>query len=71
MKAGDQDDAVAVEPAEEAVRKPLHEDPSRVAVNDGAGIGKHGSCRDGCLDGANEPGAQTRVLTLVPDVCGS
>ena len=39
-------------------------------MNDGVGVGERGSCRDGCLDGANELGAQTRVLMLVPDVGG-
>ena len=70
MEAGDQDDAVAIEPVEEAVRKPLHEDPSRVSMNDGVGVGETESCRDCRLDGKDELGAQTRVLMLVPDVGG-
>jgi len=70
MSAGDQADAAVIEPAEEAVRKPLHEDPSRVAMNDGVGVGERESCRDRCLDGMNELGTQTRVLMLVPDVSG-
>ena len=39
-------------------------------MNDGVGVGERESCRDRCLDGTNELGAQSRVLMLVPDVSG-
>jgi len=70
MKAGDQDDAVAIEPVEEAVRKPLHEDSARISMSDGESGGESKSCRDRCLDGMNELRAQTGLLMLVLYVSG-
>jgi len=69
VDTGDQDDAFAIEPAEEAVREPLQKDPARVSMNDGVGVGERKSCRDRCFDCKDELGAQTRVPTLLPDVC--
>ena len=69
MDTGDQDDAVAIEPVEKAVWEALQKDPACVSMNDAVGVGERKSGRDRCFDGKDELGAQTRVLTLVPEVC--